>query len=79
MSWSCNGCGSRARHKWVEPAVIYWVKVVVGLVGGLRDIVGTEPWVNMEVVVVAVVWILVAQASGFLVGNLILILVLVVW
>ena len=45
--------------------------------GGLRDVVWTEPRVNMEVVVVAVVWILVAQTSGFLVGYLIL--VLVVW
>ena len=45
--------------------------------GGFRDVVWTEPRVNMEVVVVAVVWILVAQTSGFLVGYLIL--VLVVW
>ena len=33
----------------------------------------------MKVVVVAVVWILVAKTSGFLVSYLILILVLVVW
>ena len=45
--------------------------------GRLWDVVGTEPRVNMEVVVVAVVWILVAQTSGFLVGYLILFLV--VW
>ena len=45
--------------------------------GGLWDVVWTEPRVDMEVVVVTVVWILVAQTSGFLVGYLIL--VLVVW